>query len=64
MFELALKRNQTEFVKLFLDHDFSLTEVFRNKDILPSLYMNSTREVYNRLFIYSKFIILISCLAL
>jgi predicted DNA-binding protein YlxM (UPF0122 family) len=45
MFELALKRNQTEFVKLFLEHDFSLTEVFRNKDILPSLYMNSTRQV-------------------
>lgn len=45
MFELALSRNQTEFVKLFLDNDFSLTDVFRNQHILPSLYMNSTSEV-------------------
>lgn len=45
MFVLALSRNQTEFVKLFLDNDFSLTDVFRNKDILPSLYMTSTSGV-------------------
>jgi hypothetical protein len=45
MFEVALRRNQTEFVKLFLDHDFPLTDVFRNKDILPSLYMASINAV-------------------
>ena len=45
MFELALTRVQTDFVKLFLEHDFSLTEVFRNKQLLPSLYMSSLKEV-------------------
>ncbi|CAF1256388.1 unnamed protein product [Adineta steineri] len=46
MFELALSRNQTEFVKLFLDHDFSLTDVFRNNGKLPLLYMNTMEEHY------------------
>jgi hypothetical protein len=45
MFELALSRNQTEFVKLLLDHDFSLTDAFRNSEKLPLLYMNTMDEV-------------------
>lgn len=45
MFELALSRVQTDFVKLFLEHDFSLTKIFRNRQLLPSLYMRSVKEV-------------------
>ncbi|CAF3534340.1 unnamed protein product [Rotaria sp. Silwood1] len=41
LFELALIRNQIEFVKLFLDHDFSLTDLFRDHNKLSLLY-NST----------------------
>ena len=50
MFELALKRNQTEFVKLFLDHDFSLTGAFRNKELLPSLYFSSISKVQLKIY--------------
>ena len=45
MFEEALQRNQIEFVKLFLDHDFSLTDVFRDNDKLPLLYEHTLDEV-------------------
>lgn len=45
MFELALTRVQTDFVKLFLEHDFPLTGIFRNRQLLPSLYMRSIKEV-------------------
>ncbi|CAF1439584.1 unnamed protein product [Rotaria sp. Silwood1] len=41
LFELALNRSQTAFVKLFLDHDFSLTDLFRNNDKLSLLYKSS-----------------------
>ncbi|CAF4182337.1 unnamed protein product, partial [Rotaria sordida] len=44
LFELALNRSQTEFVKLFLDHDFSLTDLFRNNNKLALLYKNSMKE--------------------
>ena len=44
LFLLALERNQVEFVKLFLDHDFSLTDLFRNKDKLLALYMNEVNK--------------------
>ncbi|CAF0789998.1 unnamed protein product [Adineta ricciae] len=47
MFEEALQRNQIEFVKLFLDHDFSLTDVFRNNDKLPLLYEHTLDEPYD-----------------
>lgn len=45
MFEEALERNLIDFVKLFLDHDFSLTDVFRNDEKLPLLYANTMKEV-------------------
>jgi hypothetical protein len=45
MFELALTRDQTDFVKLFLDHDFSLTNVFRNHEKLLYLYLSAKNEV-------------------
>ncbi|CAF3786458.1 unnamed protein product [Rotaria sp. Silwood1] len=49
-FEIALIRSQTEFVKLFLDHDFSLTDFFRNNDKLPTLYKNSmSKEHYQKI---------------
>ncbi|CAF4614262.1 unnamed protein product [Rotaria sp. Silwood1] len=38
LFLSALKRDQVAFVKLFLDHDFSLTVLFRNIDRLVDLY--------------------------
>ncbi|CAF2946088.1 unnamed protein product [Rotaria sp. Silwood2] len=44
LFLLALKRNQIEFVKLFLDHDFSLTDLFRNKNEFLRLYMMDKKE--------------------
>ncbi|CAF2711036.1 unnamed protein product [Rotaria sp. Silwood2] len=37
LFLLALRRNQVEFVKLFLDHDFSLTVLFRDINKLLTL---------------------------
>ncbi len=66
MFELALRRNQTGFVKLFLDNDFSLTDVFRNKHILPSLYTNNMSEVqlYIDLFTNCYFTFLFSIMIL
>jgi hypothetical protein len=60
MFELALRRNQTQFVKLFFDHDFSLIKAFENKKILPSLYINTINEVSIYLFNNSYFICLFS----
>lgn len=45
MFELALTRDQTDFVKLFLNHDFSLTNVFKNHEKLLYLYLDIKREV-------------------
>ena len=45
MFEVALQRNQIEFVKLFLDHDLSLSDVFRDAAKLPSLYQINIEEV-------------------
>ena len=44
LFTLALDRNQTAFVKLFLDHDFSLTDLFRNNEKLLNLYMNDIKN--------------------
>ncbi|CAM4802278.1 unnamed protein product [Rotaria magnacalcarata] len=44
LFEIALSRSQTDFVKLFLDHDFSLTDLFRDKTKLPLLYVNSMQD--------------------
>ncbi|CAF4435607.1 unnamed protein product [Rotaria sp. Silwood2] len=44
LFEIALNRNQTEFVKLFLDHDFSLTDLFQNHDKFLLLYQNSMTQ--------------------
>lgn len=38
MFIRALRRDQIEFVNLFLDHDFSLMDVFDNTNVLRSLY--------------------------
>ncbi|CAF3941979.1 unnamed protein product [Rotaria sp. Silwood2] len=49
LFEIALNRNQTEFVKLFLDHDFSLTDLFRNHDKFLLLYQNSMKEPHHSL---------------
>jgi hypothetical protein len=42
---MALQRNQIEFVKLFLDHDLSLSDVFRNAEKLPSLYQQNLDQV-------------------
>jgi hypothetical protein len=50
LFSYALDRNQTQFVKLFLDHDFSLTDLFGNNDKLLTLYMNGMKEVRERVF--------------
>ncbi|CAM4760304.1 unnamed protein product [Rotaria magnacalcarata] len=41
LFEKALNRKQTDFVKLFLDHDFPLTNLYRDQSKLLSLYKNS-----------------------
>ena len=38
LFTTALLNNQIKFVKLFLDHDFSLTDLFRHEDKLLELY--------------------------
>ncbi|CAF0852590.1 unnamed protein product [Rotaria sordida] len=40
LFEMALVRNQINFVQLFLDHDFSLVDLFDNHDKLVTLYKN------------------------
>jgi hypothetical protein len=48
---LALDRNQLSFVKLFLDHDFSLTDLFRNHEKLLALYVNHMKEVSEQGFI-------------
>ena len=45
MFIKALLRDQIEFVKLFLDNDFSLMAVFDNEEVLQSLYDNDTNGV-------------------
>lgn len=45
MFLVALKRNQIEFVKLFLDNDLSLTEAFRNDPNLENLYQETQDKV-------------------
>ncbi|CAF4493127.1 unnamed protein product, partial [Rotaria sp. Silwood2] len=44
LFLLALRRNQVEFVKLFLDHDFSLTVLFRDINKLLTLYDHDVNE--------------------
>ncbi|CAF1410497.1 unnamed protein product, partial [Rotaria sordida] len=61
LFLLALERNQIEFIKLFLDHDCSLTNIFRNSYELANLYMVHKKEPYNYtrnslLSIYTKII--------
>ncbi|CAF1177228.1 unnamed protein product [Didymodactylos carnosus] len=38
LFITALERNQVNFIKLFLEHDFSLTSLFENYDKLSVLY--------------------------
>ncbi|CAF4102270.1 unnamed protein product, partial [Rotaria magnacalcarata] len=43
LFEKALNRKQTDFVKLFLDHDFPLTNIFGNQSKLLLLYENSMK---------------------
>ncbi|CAF2799267.1 unnamed protein product [Rotaria sp. Silwood2] len=40
LFEMALVRNQINFVQLFLDHDFSLVDLFENHEKLVTLYKN------------------------
>jgi len=58
LFLNALERNQVPFVKLFLDRDFSLTEVFRNNDTLFELYRRSLKDYVNyemKHFIFYKF---------
>ncbi|CAF1459500.1 unnamed protein product, partial [Rotaria sordida] len=40
LFFKALVRNQTSFVQLFLDHDFTLNDLFKNTDQLWKLYEN------------------------
>jgi hypothetical protein len=45
LFLAALERNQVAFVKLFLDHDFSLTDLFRHNDKLLLLYLRVLQEV-------------------
>ncbi|CAF0985618.1 unnamed protein product, partial [Rotaria sordida] len=47
LFLLALIRNQTAFVKLFLDHDFSLTDLFRDVDKLLTLYNHEKKETHD-----------------
>ncbi|CAF4817676.1 unnamed protein product [Rotaria sp. Silwood1] len=54
LFEIALIRSQIEFVKLFLDHDFSLTDLFRNNDKLSSLYKNSMSKKHYEKIAKSK----------
>lgn len=49
LFTLALDRNQISFVKLFLDHDFSLTDLFRKNDKLLGLYMSDIKGVKSHL---------------
>ncbi|CAF3539975.1 unnamed protein product [Rotaria socialis] len=46
LFLTALKNNQTEFVKLFLDHDFSLTDLFRDTAQLLALYPTELVEIH------------------
>lgn len=48
-----------DFVKLFLDHDFSLTDLFRNHDNLLTLYMKDMKEVNEMTFFFSLHKILI-----
>ncbi|CAM4879980.1 unnamed protein product [Rotaria socialis] len=43
LFEKALNRKQTDFVKLFLDHDFPLTNIFGSQSKLLLLYENSMK---------------------
>jgi hypothetical protein len=40
LFEKSLIRNQIDFVQLFLDHDFSLDDLFKNNNKLLMLYKN------------------------
>ncbi|CAF0790385.1 unnamed protein product [Adineta steineri] len=47
LFTLALNNDQIAFVKLFLDHDFSLTDLFRNHDKFITLYTNDQNETDN-----------------
>ncbi|CAF2960103.1 unnamed protein product [Rotaria sp. Silwood2] len=49
LFLLALKRNQAEFVELFLYHDFPLSDLFSNIDTLIALYTDKNNE--NDIFI-------------
>jgi len=45
LFLLALNRGQLEFVKLFLDNDFSVSNAFRNRQALPLLYLRAMKQV-------------------
>ncbi|CAF3978895.1 unnamed protein product [Rotaria magnacalcarata] len=47
LFEKALNRKQTDFVKLFLDHDFPLTNLYRDQKKLFSLYESSMEKRYS-----------------
>ncbi|CAF3718951.1 unnamed protein product [Rotaria sp. Silwood1] len=47
LFVLALERNQIEFIKLFLEHDFSLTNLFGNSYELANLYMFPKKESHD-----------------
>ncbi len=44
LFEKALLQNQIAFIQLFLDHDFSLNDLFQNNEKLLKFYQN---ENYN-----------------
>ncbi|CAF2112637.1 unnamed protein product [Rotaria magnacalcarata] len=47
LFEKALNRKETDFVKLFLDHDFPLTNLYRDQKKLFSLYETSMEKRYS-----------------
>ncbi|CAF1106758.1 unnamed protein product, partial [Didymodactylos carnosus] len=58
LFSIALERNQTEFVQLFLDHDFSLTDLFHDNSNLLNLYIKliSTQTNDPLRTIYSQYL--------
>ncbi|CAF1659112.1 unnamed protein product, partial [Adineta steineri] len=53
LFEKALVENQVNFIQLFLDHDFSINDLFHNTNKLVDLYENefndSLKSVYTEI---------------
>ena len=45
LFKRALHNDQVAFVKLFLDHDFSLTDFFRDQEEFVTLYKMDQYDV-------------------